>query len=710
MSMTTNDPFFQYVAGLTMEGSFARFPCPLSKTQIDVLIDGGFATIETTRTFRNVEMDAIEAILTFPVPIDAVMHDLVVEIDGRRLAGKAVARGVARESYEQAIDDGKTAILHEEVLRGVHTISVGQLGPGKTCAVTSSFSTVMALGERGALSLRIPTTVGEVYGRLPVNPADDLETGGRPQKATLRVTSRRGTAHVIGESVVVDGCAFQGVVDLGHAIDIAVVGDDVSGCEGVGADGRRISLRFAERQKVPGPLDLAIVFDRSGSTGGTIRDDHGGATVWSAMRDALRHAFGRLGESDRIALYEFDTQVACLGLGQGTRARDLLHHLSPPGGGTEIGLAIGEALADAHTDILVLTDGRSGALDVHGLAARGARISVLLVGPDSLEAMIGHLAMLTGGQIGCASGNDARDRLPPLMSALRVPALPASRAASDVPVGLFSAIRNGRTLTVAWDDAGTELARDAVDARIARGLGAYAAALLLPALTRDAATALAVAHNLTTHLTSLLIVDEAGEAQDGIPATRKVALPQPYAAAVRAPAPAMAMAPPPMAGAMRPSDSSFPAFSLRRAARPVEPVRSSERPKPATVGSDMSAAIASLASRIDWSRWDHKLARGDIGGLDDQLQRVLTEIASRKSVREAGIRASLDPLIVAAAVVALEMPNDRAAQRVVRAVVAKMGRAALEATAHGLRADNASPNTFVRLWGRVRGSDRHTGV
>lgn len=701
MSMTMDDPFYQYVAGLAVGSAGARMPCPLDKTEIDVVIDGGFATVETSRTFRNHEQIAIEAVLTFPVPIDAVMHDLAVTIDGRRLKGKAIARNAARESYEQAIDDGKTAILHEEVLRGVHTISVAQLVPGKACTVTSSFSTVLARGESGNLLLRIPTTVGEVYGRLPLNPADDIVTGGRPQKATLRVTTMGGSAHVIGENLAATGDALEGIVDLGHAIDIALVASGASKLAGVSADGRGVSLVFVDRPSLAAALDLAVVFDRSGSTGGAVRGDRRDATVWSAMRDALGHAFAALGARDTITLYQFDDSVQRVGRTREMPAPRLLDRLSPPGGGTEIGIAIEHALAHGHKDVLVLTDGRSGALDVHGLARRGARISALLVGPASLEAMIGHLASLTGGQLACASGADARDHLPPLLEALRAPPAPAPKASCDNLPDQLSAVRSGRSFNLTWGTAAAE----AGDAKIARGLGAYAAALALSTLTQDAAMATAIAHNLTTHLTSLLVVDETGEAQDGIPAMRKVALPEPYAAA----APCAAPVPPPMATALRRPSEWRASFLLEPRQRPSSACASRSvgayTPPPAPAAHVAPVVvIGSSARQIDWDKCGHQLARGDIHALSHDQQALLIAVAKQDDVRELARNAALDPLIVAVAIVALGASDSRTAKRVVRTVAAKVDPDKLLVVFRRLQGEEA-PTALGQLWGRLRGSD-----
>src|SRR5690606_22666246 len=64
---------------------------------------------------------------------------------------------------------------------------------------------------------------------------------------------------------------------------------------------------------------------------------------------------------------------------------------------------------------------------------------------------------------------------------------------------------------------------------LSRAVAALAAGLALPALDSEAAAALSEAEGLVTHLTSLVLVDEAGEVADGLPATRKVALPTPHA-------------------------------------------------------------------------------------------------------------------------------------------------------------------------------------
>ena len=61
--------------------------------------------------------------------------------------------------------------------------------------------------------------------------------------------------------------------------------------------------------------------------------------------------------------------------------------------------------------MLLVTDGKSHELDVQALARTGHRFSVVLVGEDSLEANVGHLAALTRGEIFVAGGADLAEVL-----------------------------------------------------------------------------------------------------------------------------------------------------------------------------------------------------------------------------------------------------------------------------------------------------------
>ena len=187
----SNDPLARFRDGARIRGSGR--PMPMVDTAIDVRIFGGLAIVRTARTFRNAEATSIEATITFPVPVHATIVALTASIDGRHLVGKAQRKQAARELYEDAIDSGRTAILHEEAFRGIHILSVGHIPPGKDIVVTSAWAMPMLRHGSGAL-LRIPVTVGDIFGRSPLPDNDDLAHAPAPQSAYLTVRCDPGVA------------------------------------------------------------------------------------------------------------------------------------------------------------------------------------------------------------------------------------------------------------------------------------------------------------------------------------------------------------------------------------------------------------------------------------------------------------------------------------------------------------------------------------
>lgn len=193
---------------------------PLRRTEIGVRIDGGLATVRTTRWFANAEAVPIEAILTFPVGFDAVVTGLSIEIDGRSLTATAAPKAAARKTYEDAIDRGKLAVLHDEVLRGVHMVSVAQLLPGKEVRVDLDCVMPLALAGQDGL-LRLPQTVGQLYGASPQMPADDLVTGLRLEHvAALTLVHADRPATLADGSFLLPGVPTT--IALDHALELRV--------------------------------------------------------------------------------------------------------------------------------------------------------------------------------------------------------------------------------------------------------------------------------------------------------------------------------------------------------------------------------------------------------------------------------------------------------------------------------------------------------
>jgi len=636
----------------------ARFPgegrpIPLKSTRFDVEIAGGLATVVTKRVFRNDEAQSIEATITFPVPVHAVMFDLKARVGGRMVTARAQRRAEARATYEDAVERGKTAVLHEEVLRGVHMLSVAHLGPGQEIEVTASFVAALSfVGDRG--HLRIPLTAGEIYGRSRLPDSDDLVTGAPAQSGDLFVRCGNGAVEVSAARL------HEGHtrIALNAPIDIFVTGAARQDLRGVAADGREVTLRVFPHGGGDGALNVAVVVDRSGSMN---------AGKHRAVVRGLRTVADGVRETDVVDLWEFDNQLDHVGSSQGPgaaaggRQRLIANiaRLGAPRGGTEIGAALSGTMAGSEArDILLITDGQSYALDVHALAQKGRRITVVLVGEGSLEANVGHLAALSGGDIFVAAGDDIAEFLAAAVAALRAPCERPGPA--DAPAGRVRVVRGNAVLEAEWRP-GAGPAGDAAH----RGVAAMAASLILPSLGKEQAAALAEAEGLVTHLTSLVLVDEAGEVKEGVPATRKVALPA-AAAKLDFDLCLVGSMPPPGTAACRAPRARSSSGGFAREAR-----RSMVVPVPRWT-----------VPRIDWDVSPNRLIAGDLSGLDQDDVVAIRFHAERPEVIALAQRLGIDPVVlVIAALAQAQSAADRSAARVAKAILGNRSQAERDAIA-----------------------------
>ena len=258
------------------------------------------------------------------------------------------------------------------------------------------------------------------------------------------------------------------------------------------------------------PIDIAILVDHSGST----CDRLGEANVHQAMQRGLIKWSRFLRSEDKIALWEFDDNADFIGTATGSNFKNMIHKLSPPNGSTELGKAVDAVMKQGQKPILVLTDGQTYSNEIAQAQVEGCPIHAILVGEGSLDAMIGHLAAQTGGQVVAAINDDVAGALNVMLPVLRKGFSVSKCRISNGRPEMVSAMRGGIAIDIDWSGHSSEVHSDAI--------GRYAASLTLSSAEEDIAGQLAIAHCLTSHLTSLIIIDEAGETVEGLPRIVKV--------------------------------------------------------------------------------------------------------------------------------------------------------------------------------------------
>ena len=82
---------------------------PLKETSVDVNIAGVMADVTVTQVYKNEGKNTLEAIYVFPGSTQAAVYAMTMPIGERKLIAKIEEKNKARQQYETAKKQGKTA-------------------------------------------------------------------------------------------------------------------------------------------------------------------------------------------------------------------------------------------------------------------------------------------------------------------------------------------------------------------------------------------------------------------------------------------------------------------------------------------------------------------------------------------------------------------------------------------------------------------------
>ena len=410
-------------------------PIPLEATEVDAELLDLSSRVTLRQRYRNQEACVIEAVYSFPLPLDAVLLAFSVRLGERTLNGVVQPRGQAQESYEEAITDGQTAILLEQLEPGLYSVSLGNLGPGETAAISLRYALLHRVrGDQ--VRWHLPTVLAPRYGAAPHPPHQVPEARldvahGLSLHVHIRGLLQQAELSCPSHAVQVEQLAAETLVRLaGDAwLDRDLVLNFELPAEGtaqasagtrVGAHcepdldgGYALLASFcphlpttpaeAERGRV-----IKLLVDCSGSMGGV---------AIAQARRALQQILDALRPQDRVALVRFgshidpvvDAPIPPDGPAM-ARLRAAVDRLDADLGGTEIFTALRHTLdmaADAEqADLILITDGE--VWDSTGSDAQtrrlidqakrgGQRIFSVGVGSAVSERLVRELAEGTGG-------------------------------------------------------------------------------------------------------------------------------------------------------------------------------------------------------------------------------------------------------------------------------------------------------------------------
>src|ERR1700746_1083317 len=136
--------------------------CPLKHTDVRAGISGFLARVTVTQIFANTATQNTEAIYTFPLPQDAAVDDMTIQIGDRTVRSVIKRREEARAIYDHARNTGHVAALLDQERPNIFTQSVANILPGEQVTVTISYVETLHY-EAGSYEFVFPMVVGPRY-------------------------------------------------------------------------------------------------------------------------------------------------------------------------------------------------------------------------------------------------------------------------------------------------------------------------------------------------------------------------------------------------------------------------------------------------------------------------------------------------------------------------------------------------------------------
>jgi Ca-activated chloride channel family protein len=379
------------------------------QTDLRLSVAGVVARVRVAQRFRNTGANYVEAVYALPLPDDAAVDRLLMQVGDRVIEGEIRERQQAERIYGEARAAGERASLVRQTSANLFTTAVANIGPGETIDITIEYLQT-ARYDAGEFSLRVPLTLTPRYGMADTPEGSGALDSAVPAAATglesPLAAGQRGTpsheAYV--HAVLAPGMPLQWIGSRSHELTAvhakgpawSTAPESTKVANGAAAAGVLVQPPAAElwvldtlAPRVPMDRDLVITWQpQTGVTPAvaalteTVGDttyallmilppaaahtarsqpreqiyvidtsgSMGGQSIVQAQA-ALKDALGRLKSGDRFNVIQFDSTTSSLyfqpvNFSPTTYARALAYVDSlSADGGTEIGPAINTALS-----------------------------------------------------------------------------------------------------------------------------------------------------------------------------------------------------------------------------------------------------------------------------------------------------------------------------------------------------------------------------
>lgn len=150
---------------------------PLKSTDVTVTIEGMIADTYVVQTYANQGTRPVNASYIFPASTKVTIHGMQMRIGSQTVTATIKEKEEAKEEFETAKSEGKSASMLSEERANVFTMDVANIMPGDEARIELHYTELLTPVE-GTYEFVYPTVVGPRY----VSPVKD-DTGNRDEWA-----------------------------------------------------------------------------------------------------------------------------------------------------------------------------------------------------------------------------------------------------------------------------------------------------------------------------------------------------------------------------------------------------------------------------------------------------------------------------------------------------------------------------------------------
>lgn len=215
---------------------------PLKSTSAIVYIAGVIADVRVRQTYVNTGENPIEAVYIFPGSTRAAVYAMTMNVGKRKIIATIKEKKQARQDYEAARQQGRTASLLEQARPNVFQMNVANILPGDTIAVDFRY-TELIVPAKGTYEFVYPTVVGPRYSEIPGDAGDTQENW------VASPYQHEGEAPLYSfdfRTAINTGIPIQRITSPSHKIEVEY------------ADRSRATIRIDDKESSAGNRDVIL--------------------------------------------------------------------------------------------------------------------------------------------------------------------------------------------------------------------------------------------------------------------------------------------------------------------------------------------------------------------------------------------------------------------------------------------------------------------